>query len=98
MDEFVGEKIEVEKSPTGPQPLRFKWRGGTHEVAEILLERVDIGHGDLPSRSRKWYTRHHRRYFRVRDTDGNVFEIYLDYGDRSRPTWWLLKSVKDEAS
>jgi len=79
MPEFIGEKIEVEKKRLLLDPLRFTWRGQTHEVIEILDEHVDIGHGALPVRAINGITRHHRRYFVVKDSAGDVFEIYLDY-------------------
>ena len=94
MAKFVGEKIEVEKSPSSPCPLRFKWRGQVHDVTEVLEKRVDTGFGGLPPRSRKWYTRRHRRYYTVRDSAGNIFEIYLDYANRQKPTWWLVEKKK----
>ena len=91
MPEFIGEKIEVEKEAASPRPMRFKWRGQTHEIVEILDEHVDIGHGVLPVSSHKWYNRHHRRYYVVKDSSGGVFEIYLDYANRKNPTWWLAE-------
>ena len=90
MEEFFGEQIEVEKEETSPRPLRFTWHGEVHDVAEVLHERVDTGFGGLPSRSRRWYTRRHRRYYVVRDAKGDTFEIYLDYSNRRRPSWWLV--------
>ncbi|MBN1255408.1 MAG: hypothetical protein JXA50_09065 [Deltaproteobacteria bacterium] len=80
----------MERAETSPQPLRFTWNGEVHDVVEVLGERVDTGYGGLPPRSRKWYTRRHRRYFVVRDSHGDVFEIYLDYSNRSRQSWWLV--------
>jgi hypothetical protein len=91
MEEFFGEQIEVKKAETSPQPLCFTWRGKTHEIIEVLEERVDTGYGVLPPRSRKWYTRRHRRYFVVREKDGDVFEIYLDYSNRQKQSWWLVR-------
>jgi len=91
---FVGERIETEISANAPRPLSFIWRGEKHEIAEILSEWVDTSFGQLPSRSRKWYTRRHRRYFLVRDSAGDVFEIYLDYADRKNKTWWLTRQVR----
>jgi len=95
MSEFLGERIDVEQAETSPRPIRFVLRGEVHEVVEILGERVDAGFGDLPSRSRKWYTRRHRRYFTVRDSAGDVFEIYVDYAKRTQPTWWLAKRIAE---
>jgi hypothetical protein len=30
MEEFIGEKIEVEKVQMSPRPVRFAWRGESH--------------------------------------------------------------------
>ena len=91
MRDFIGTRIEVEHGPSSPTPVRFTWQGETHEVADVLASRVDTGYGRKPPRSRKWYTRRHRRYFVVKDTAGDIFEMYLDYADRDHPTWWLVK-------
>ena len=94
MEEFIGERIEVKKAETSPTPVRFSWRGGHHDVVEVLNEWVDIGFGSLPPRSRKWYNRRHRRYYVVRDAEGHVFEIYLDYANRRKLTWWLVQRLE----
>jgi hypothetical protein len=91
MEEFFGEQIEVEKEEASPRPLRFTWRGEVYDVVEVLNERVDAGFGALPRRSRKWYTRRHRRYYVVKDAKGDVFEIYLDYSNRQKLSWWLVR-------
>jgi hypothetical protein len=91
MTEFVGESIEVQTAEGSPRPVSFRWRGETHIVAEVLDERVDTGFGSLPVHSRVWYNRRHRRYFDVKDTNGDVFEMYMDYARRTKPTWWLVK-------
>lgn len=90
MEEFIGEKIEVEKAEMSPRPTRFTWRGQSHEVAEVLHEWVDKGFGGIPSGSRRWYNRRHRRHYVVKDADGQMFEIYLDYANRQKRSWWLL--------
>ena len=91
MEEFIGEKISVEQAEISPRPVRFTWRGESHDVSEVLHQWVDTGFGDLPRRSRRWNTRRHRRYYVVRDPEGQIFEIYLDYANRQKRTWWLLK-------
>jgi hypothetical protein len=93
MVEFLGERIDVEKDKTAPRPVSFRWRGRTYIVAEVLQEWVDAGFGDAPPQSRKWYNRHHRRYYVVRTTSGDVFRIYLDYADRGNPAWWLVSKA-----
>jgi hypothetical protein len=82
MERFFGERIEVKKDAMSPDPVSFKWRGEVHDV--------------LPPRSRKWYMRRHRRYYVIRDSEGDVFEIYLDYADRKKQTWWLVKRLEEK--
>jgi len=96
MAEFVGEEIEVETAESSPRPVRFTWRGQVHEVAEILAEGVDTGFGLLPPGSRKWYTRRHRRRYVIKDSAGDIFEIYLDYANRRNLTWRLVKRMGQE--
>ena len=91
MEEFFGEQIEVEKEEASPRPVSFTWHGEVHDVVEVLNERLDTGFGVLPRRSRKWYTRRHRRYYIVKDAQGDVFEIYLDYSSRRKQSWWLTR-------
>jgi hypothetical protein len=91
MEELIAEKIDVEQAATSPRPVRFTWRGKAHEVAEIRQVRVDTGFGGLPPRSRRWFTRRHRRYYVVKDSEGDAFEIYLDYSNRKKLSWWLAK-------
>lgn len=94
MNDFIGETIEVEQSAREPEPVRFRWRGQEHQVARVLSVSVDKGHGLLPPRSRKWYTRRHRRYYVVKDTEDQIFEMYLDYSNRSKPIWFLVKRLR----
>lgn len=91
MVEFLDEKIEVEIAETFPRPVRFTWHGEVHEVAEVVSEWVDIGYAHLPPGSRTWWNRRHRRYFTVKDATGDVFEMYHDYSNRKKQTWWLVK-------
>jgi hypothetical protein len=91
MEKFIAERIEVEKAQTSPRPVRFKWKGVVHDIVEVLQERIDTGYGDLPPGSQKWYTRRHRRYYTVRDSQGDVYQLYLDYANRKKPTWWLVE-------
>jgi hypothetical protein len=92
-DEFIGEEVRVEQARRSPRPLRFVWRGEAHDVAEVLSVRVDTGFGGLPPRSRRWYTRRHRRYYVVKDEAGSAFEMYLDYADKARPKWILVRKL-----
>ena len=96
MEEFLGEQIEVEQAAQSPRPVRFKWRGRTHDVVQVLDEYVDAGFGSLPPASRKWYTRRHRRYYVVKDSQDTFFKIYLDYSNRRKRSWWLVEKWTDK--
>ena len=95
MESFLAEEITVETAEMSPRPVCFKWRGETYRVMEVVHERVDTGFGKLPAHSRKWYTRRHRRYYIVRDSEGTLFEIYLDYANRKKQSWWLLRKWRE---
>jgi hypothetical protein len=89
---FVGQAITVETAANAPTPLALTWRGQRYVIARVLDEWVDTGYGPgHPARSRRWYTRHHRRHFTVQTAAGDVFEMYLDYADRSHRVWWLSR-------
>ena len=92
-NQFIGEEVEVEQSPGSPRPVRFVWQGEKHEVAEVLSVRVDTGHGGLPRRARRWYTRRHRRCYVLKDEAGAIFEMYLDYADKTRRRWFLTRRL-----
>ena len=94
MEEFISERIEVEQAETSPRPVWFRWRPSRHNVVEVLRQWVDIGFGATPAGSRKWYNRRHRRYYVVRDAEGGVFEMYLDYANRRKRTWWLVQKLE----
>ncbi|MFH1883936.1 MAG: hypothetical protein ABIL62_14660, partial [Planctomycetota bacterium] len=34
----------------------------------------------------------------VRDSQGDVFEMYLDYANRKKPTWWLAEKWAEKRS
>jgi len=93
MEEFIAEQISVQQAQMSPRPVRFTWRGRDYLVAAVLGVWVDTGFGDLPPRSRKWYNRRHRRHYLVKDQQDRIFEIYLDYANRRKPSWWLLKRI-----
>jgi len=93
MVRLTSEKIEVQRGEASPTPISFEWRGEVHDVVEVVREWVDTGFGTAPERSRKWFNRRHRRYYVVKDSAGDTFEIYFDYADRRKPTWWLTKKL-----
>ena len=77
---FFGQEIQVGVEGEVHQPVSFRLGGKDHVVREILVAWADYGFGSTPPRRKKWWLRHHRNYYRVRTTGGEVFEIYYDRG------------------
>jgi hypothetical protein len=80
-NEFIDEEIEVDRTPPGP-PCAFIWRGEKYHISEVISfeRRVDY-------RS-PWWLRRHRDYYRIRITDGRMFELYYHRGPGR--TYWVL--------
>jgi ribose 1,5-bisphosphokinase PhnN len=94
MTELLSEQIEVKRAENRPLPLSFKWHEQEYIVETVMKEWVDAGFGLTPPGSRRWYNRRHRRYFIVKCTDGEVFEMFQDYSQKSKITWWLVKKIE----
>ena len=77
---FFGQEIQVNVEGEVRQPVSFRLEGKDYVVGQILATWADHGFGSNPPRRRKWWQRHHRNYYRVRTTEGEVFEIYYDRG------------------
>jgi hypothetical protein len=76
--EFIGRPIEVKTTGEVRLPASFFLGDREYEVAEILETWQDHGFGMASPLKKNWRLRHHRNYFRVRTTQGEVFELYLD--------------------
>lgn len=110
---FISEEIEVSyKEPPalskrpGP-PDSFIWRGREYKVAETIGEWFDFGrkgdmaHNMAPEHLQAAAARGSRGvgkfYFRVRTSDGRIFDLYYDRapkeaGDRAG-TWILWREM-----
>ena len=92
--QFIGQPIEVTTTGTVRVPASFRLGDCEYEVAEVLEMWQDHGFGMAAPLKKNWRLRHHRNYFRVRTTDGEVFELYLDrtrVGVRhGAPRRWIL--------
>jgi hypothetical protein len=66
-------------------------------IADILEAWQDYGFGKSPMRRKRWWQRHHRNYYRVRTTEGELFEIYYDRGTRlehaKSERWFLYRQL-----
>lgn len=90
----MNERIKVEaEAPAGGvrEPVAFTWRGRRYEVSEILEAWVDAGFG-AGEKTRTWYNRRHRNYYRVKADDGETYVIYLDRSG-SRRDWILARKL-----
>ena len=89
---FFGQRIEVtcEKDDTGFQlPCRFTLGDNEIRVADVLRRWHDYAHPST-SRRRTWLERKHRTYYRVRATDGSIYELYVDRTG-GRRDWFLTR-------
>ncbi len=82
---FIDEEIRVEVAEFGV-PVRFVWRGEAFEVEEVISARRSI---DL---KRAWWRRRHRDHYRVRTSDGRIFDLYFHRGP-GRRYWVLLREI-----
>lgn len=76
--EFIGRSVEVKTTGEVRVPASFRLGDREYQVAEILEMWQDHGFGTASPLKKNWRLRHHRTYFRVRTTEGEVYELYLD--------------------
>lgn len=105
--EFIGREIEVQLSDEAVRrPLAFRLGNKRYEIAEILANWQDQGFGSIKPGARDWQRQHHRNYYRVRTTGGEVFEIYADWQAsrrqrKSRPEkgrWYAYRRLSGRAA
>lgn len=77
---FLGKEIQVKVTGELRHPVSFRLEGREHAIQEILAAWPDHGFGSAPPSRKRWWLRHHRNYYRVRTTAGDIFELYYDRG------------------
>ena len=77
---FSGQEIEVTVGGEIKAPVSFRLGGREYNISEVIETWHDYGFGKSPLRRKRWWHRHHRNYYLVKTTDGEVFEIYHDRG------------------
>lgn len=90
---FFGQEIEVTLSGEVKVPISFRLGDLSYEIIEILEMWHDRSFGKAPLRRKKWWQRHHRTYYKVRTTSGEIFELYYDRGaSLTHPEYkkWIL--------
>jgi hypothetical protein len=97
MPEFFGRQIEVATSGEVKVPVSFRLDDREYIISEVLESWPDHGYGKSPPKRKKWYHRRHRNYYRVKTTEGDVFEIYYDRGTKlehpERKKWFLSRQL-----
>jgi len=95
--QFSGRQIEVITGGTVKVPVSFRLDDREYVIADILEAWYDYGFGKSPLRRKSWRQRRHRNYYRVKTSEGEVFEIYYDRGTKleypERKKWFLYRQL-----
>lgn len=95
--QFFSREIGVTVSGEIKVPTSFRLGDQEYAISVILEAWHDYGFGRSPSRRKRWWQRHHRNYYRVKTTQGEVFEIYYDRGTSlkhpERKKWFLYRQL-----
>ena len=78
--EFIGKPIEVElgDDPAGT-PVAFRLGRKDYKVADVLQRWEDHGFGQAIPGHGDWRSGSHRVYYRLRTSEGEVYEVYVDW-------------------
>jgi hypothetical protein len=95
-ERFFAKKIEVTTGGEVKVPVSFTLDGREHKVEEVLEFWPDAGFSRGET-SKTWRTRHHRSYYRVKTTGGEVYEMYYDRGTNLKHPeyrkWYLTQRL-----
>ena len=95
--QFIGKQIQVTTGGEVKAPTSFLLDGREYTISEIIEDWPDYGFGRNPASRKRWWQRHHRNYYRVRTTGGEVFEIYYDRGTSLKhpehKKWFLTRQL-----
>ena len=96
-ERFLARQIEVTTGGTVKAPVSFRFDDNEYTVAEVLESWPDHGFGRASAGRNRWWQRHHRNYFRVLTTGGEVYEMYYDRGtsldNPERKKWYLTRRL-----
>jgi hypothetical protein len=94
---FFSRQISVTTKGEVKVPVSFRLDDREYAIADILDSWHDYGFGKSSAHRKRWWQRHHRSYFRVKTTEGEVFEIYFDRGTKlehaRRSMWFLSRQI-----
>jgi hypothetical protein len=86
---FIGSPLKV-RTDAGGAPKEILWEDSWRQVEPILCwQNYGFAAG---THIHNWRARRHRTCYYVKDTDGRVWEIYLDRWE-SRREWFMLAEV-----
>lgn len=91
--QFFGQQIDVTTSGDVKVPVAFHLGDHDYVIADIVEAWQDYGFGKNPLCRKRWRQRHHRNYYRIKTTEGEIFEIYYDRGtklEHARSKKWFL--------
>jgi hypothetical protein len=95
--QFIGRQVNVTTEGEVRVPVSFRLDEREYLITDILDSWHDYGFGKSPARRRRWWQRHHRTYYRVKTTEGDIFEIYFDRGTKldqvKRNMWFLSRQL-----
>jgi len=92
-ERYFGRQIEVATGGDVKVPVSFRLDDRDHAIVEVVESWPDYGFGTSTTGRKSWKQRHHRNYYRVKTTDGEVYEIYYDRGtslDHPELKKWFL--------
>ena len=96
-ERYFGKEIKVVTGEGVKAPLSFNLEGREYPVKEVLEFWPDSGFGPGET-SKTWRTRHHRSYYRVKTTDGAIYEMYYDRGTNLKHPefrkWYLTQRLE----
>ena len=95
--QFFGREVDVTVSGEVKVPTSFRVDDREYVISEIIAAWPDHGFGPSTARGKRWWQRRHRNYYRVKTTEGEVFEIYYDRGTSlkypERRKWFLHRQL-----
>lgn len=96
--QFFSQEIEVTVSGGVKSPVSFRLGEQEYVISEIIESWPDYGFGRSSLLRKRWLQRHHRNYYRVKTTQGEIFEIYHDRGTNlshpERKKWFLSRQLQ----
>ncbi len=78
--EFIGKPIEVKLSDDDPPvPVAFRLGDKEYKVADVLQHWQEHASGQAIRGHDDWRSGPQRLYYRLRTTEGEVYEVYVDW-------------------